>query len=174
MHPIAGADTLEFIDLHRAGNTSKRHRTDSLYSNEALRQGERVACQEYRAGSRKRLHPFRDMYCDAVEAQVDEIFSLSVDGHNNRTGIDPDPDFKKHSELAPNFSGPNARCLLHVERGVAGPDSVIFEGDWRSKAGHDPIAFFAGHPPIVVDDLDHSVDSGFENLASILRIALVN
>src|SRR6516164_185609 len=113
MHPVASVDTLKFVDLHQTGNTSKRRRPDGLHSNESLRQSQRVARQQDRARRCKRLHSLRDMRWDAVKAQVDEICPLVLDGNNERTGIDPNPDFKKNSELTPNFSGRirDASCM---------------------------------------------------------------
>ncbi len=101
------------------------------------------------------------MRCDAVKAQVDEIFYLVLDGYNNRTRIDPDPNFKKHSELTPNFGGPNEGCLLHVERRVAGSNRVILKSNARPEAGHDPIALLLGNPSIVVNNVVHRVDGRF-------------
>jgi hypothetical protein len=114
------------------------------------------------------------MHWGAVKAQVYEIFPLVLDGNNDRTRIDPDPDFKKHSELTPNFGGPNERCLLHVERRVAGSNRVIFKSNGRPEAGHDPVALFSANSLIVVNDVVHSVDGRFQNPASVLRIAVIN
>src|SRR5215469_4620148 len=129
MHPVASVDALELVNLDRSSDTSQRYRSNRLYFDESLGQSQSVACQQDRAGRRKRLHSLRDMRWDTVKAQVDEVFPLVLDGNNDRAGIDPDPDLKKHSKLAPNFGGLNARCLLHVERGVAGSYRVVFKRD---------------------------------------------
>jgi hypothetical protein len=63
---------------------------------------------------------------------------------------------------------------LHVERCVAGSNGMIFKSNGRPEAGHDPIAFFAGHPPIVVNDVDHGVDGRLQDPASVLRITVIN
>src|ERR1051326_2781834 len=114
------------------------------------------------------------MHGHAVKAQVDEIFPLMPDGNNDRTGIDPDPDFEKYSELAPNLSGSSKRCLEHVERGVAGPDGVIFKSNRRPEARHDPIALLPAVSAIVPNNVVHGVDGRFQNPASILRITVVD
>src|SRR6516164_7125597 len=87
MHPVAGVDTVKFVDLHRTGNTSKRYRPDSLHSNESFRQSQRVACQQDRTRRGKRLHSLRDMRWDAVKAQVDEMCPLVLDGNNDLKNI---------------------------------------------------------------------------------------
>jgi hypothetical protein len=114
------------------------------------------------------------MHRHAVKAQVDEVFPLMPDGNNDRAGIDPDPDFEKYSELAPNVTGPSKRCFKHVERGVAGSDCVIFKSNGRPEARHDPIALFSADPSIVANNVVHGVDGRFQNPASVLRIAIVN
>jgi hypothetical protein len=96
------------------------------------------------------------------------------DRDNDRTRVDPDPDFKKHSELTPDFGGSNARCLLYVERGVTGSDRVIFKSNGSPEAGHDAIALFLGNPVIVVNDVVHRIDGRFQNPARVLSIAIIN
>src|SRR4029453_1881926 len=174
MHPVAGVDTLEFVELHWAGNASKRHRPNRLHSNEPLHQSQRVACQQDRTRRRKLLYSVRDMVWDTVKTKGDEIFPLVLDGNNDRTGNDPDPDFKKHSELTPNFGGPDERCLLHLECGVAGSDRVIFKSNGCPEAGHDSVALFSANPAIVVNDVVHGIDGRFQDPASVLRIAVID
>jgi hypothetical protein len=174
MYPLASVDTLKFKYLHLAGNTSKRHCTDGPYSDKSFHQSQRVARQQDRTRRRKRFHPLRDVRWDTIYAKVDEAFSLVLDGYDNRTRIDSDPDFKKHPKLTPNFMCLNARCFLHVERGVARSNRMIFESDGRAKAGHDAVTLFSGNALVEVNDVDHSVDSWFQNPASVLRIAVSN
>ena len=172
MHPVAGVDTLEFVDLHwpampLSGTDPIVFTRTNPFTRASVSRVSRIV-----PGAASDSTLSRYAWRCRQNAKVDEIFPLVLDGNDDRTRIDSDPDFKKHSELTPNFGGPSERCLLHVERGVARSDGVVFKSNGRPEAGHDPVALLAGNPLILVNDVDHGVDGRFQDPASVLRIAV--
>ena len=66
-----------------------------------------------------------------------------------------------------------ANCLLHGERGIAGPYGMVFMRNRRPKQGHNAVAHDLVHRPfIAVHGRHHALEDRIEELARLLRVAI--
>jgi hypothetical protein len=87
--------------------------------------------------------------------------------------VQPDADLQLHAmRPASRLSiGPHSR--LHGQGGVAGAQSMVFMGNWRTKQGHNAVAEYLVHGTLIaVHGLHHTVQGRVQGRPSIFGIAV--
>ena len=99
---------------------------------------------------------------------------IATDGsHYDIPGVDPNADLYLHALRPAKLIRVAPHGILHAERGVARPDSVILMGDRCAKERHDTVAHhLVDRTLIVMDRLHHPLEHGVEQLAGLLGVTV--
>jgi hypothetical protein len=87
--------------------------------------------------------------------------------------VQPDPDLQWDTFRSADLLGVSLDHLLHPERRVAGPHSVVFVRDGCAEEGHDPIAHhLVDRAFVAVNGLHHVLNDGIEQPACLFGVAV--
>ncbi len=162
----------QLVHLDRTVEPFHRHRPERFHLDVAFAEPQRLAGDEHGACRRNLLHPGGEVR-RLADGRVVHVEVAADRPHHHLSRIQPHSDLYRNCAGPPDFVTVPAHALLHPERGIAGPDSVVLVRDRRAEERHDPVAHdLVDGALVTVDGVHHALEHGVEELPGLLGVAV--
>ena len=159
----------ELEHLHRLCYALDWYGPERGHPHQTLDQPQRRGGQANRPGRGQLLHARRQMR-RLPHRRVVHVQVIPNGAHHHFPGVEPDP--QAHLDAMGTAYRFRVRMhgRLHAQGGVAGPQSVVFMGQWRAEQGHEAIAQNLVHGALeAMHGLHHGVQRRVQEAAGRLR-----